>query len=369
MIDLAALRHNLRVFRERAPNVGLVGVVKANAYGHGAIEISRTLVDERIDGLAVAIVPEAIALRNSGITCPIMVFGAVRPQSIDRYVEYDLEAFITSVESLSVIRNVPGLRVHLHVDTGMGRLGIQPNEVARTLSLLDGMPGIELAGISTHLASAANPDRVFSSIQWSTFAGVLRSLGSPPAPLHLASSGAFFTVPESVDPDIIGYARPGIGLYGLMEIAGTRHRDLLKPVMTLVSEVAQIKIVEADTPISYDGRWRAPKRTRIVTVAAGYADGYPRNLTNKGVVGIRGSLYPVVGAVCMDLLMVDVGPPGEEDAQIQPADPVVLFGSGGPSAIRLAELSDTIPYELVCRVAPRIPRVYMNSDETPETSQ
>jgi alanine racemase len=361
------LTFNLAALRERARGVGIIGVVKANAYGHGAVDVASRLVRDGVEALAVATVPEAVELRCAGVGGAIMVFGAPRRESVHAYEEYDLEPFVTSVESIDVLRGAGRLRVHVHVDTGMARLGIRPEETRHVIATLEAMPGIEIVGLSTHFATAGEPRSAFAAVQWRRFTEVLTGLGSAPAPIHLASSGAFFTIPESLDASLIGYARPGIGLYGLLDLPADAApgSETFRPVMTLVSEVVQVRIVLPDTPVSYDGLWRSSRETRIATISAGYADGYPRNLTNRGVVGIGGGRFPVAGVVCMDLLMVDLGPESDSETTVHAGDPAVLFGAGGPSAVELARLAGTIPYELVCRVSSRVPRLHRSGDSTP----
>ncbi|GMQ80934.1 MAG: alanine racemase [Rhodothermia bacterium] len=362
IIDLASLTHNLRVLEHQAGDINVIGVVKADAYGHGSVEVSKALISSGVGSLAVATVAEAVVLRQAGIEEIILVFGAPRTSSIEACVEYDLEPFITGLDSLDVIRSFSGLRVHLLVDTGMARLGVHPDEVKTAIQAIERMPGNHLQAISTHFASAGQPGSAFVREQWGKFESVLANLESKPAEVHLASTSALFTVPESIDPDIVDSARIGIGLYGLLEPLGYSTESPLKPVMTLQSEVAHVKWVKAGAPVSYNAEWCAPERTRIATVAAGYADGYPRILSNRASVGINGSLYPVVGAICMDLFMVNLGPgpanEAEADTRINPGDKVILFGSGGPSAIKTAEQAETIPYELVCCVGTRVPRIY-----------
>ncbi len=361
LIDLSSLRHNLRLLQNQAPGIEMIGVVKANAYGHGSVEVSRTLIDAGLRCLAVATVAEAIVLRKAGIAGRIMVFGAPRKTSIHTCVEYELEPFVTGADTVDLLRGVGALNVHLHIDTGMGRLGIKPSEVPEILRELEGIPGIRLVGISTHFANVSAPDSPFTSQQWNRFVDALKELGPTPAPVHVASSGALFTVPESIDPSIISQARLGIGLYGVLDAPPVVHEMSFRPVMTLRSEIAHVKTVESGSPISYNGLWTAPRQTQIATVAAGYADGYPRLLANRASVGILGTQYPVVGTVCMDLFMVNLGPKSENSALISPGDPVILFGEGGPSTIEIASLADTIPYEVVCGISSRVERIYLHT--------
>ncbi len=337
----------------------MIGVVKANGYGHGSVEVSRTLIDAGLDCLAVATVAEAVVLRKAGIACRIMVFGAPRKESIRTCVEYELEPFVTGTDTVDPLRDVAALNVHLHIDTGMGRLGIKPGEVSGIVREVEGIPGIRLVGISTHFANVENLDSPFTNLQWSRFTDALNELGPAPAPVHVASSGALFTVPESIDPSIISQARLGIALYGLLDAPPAVLEMSFRPVMTLRSEIAHVKTVLSGSPISYNGLWTAPRQTQIATVAAGYADGYPRLLTNRASVGIGGTHYPVVGTICMDLFMFDLGPKSENSAPVSRGDHVILFGEGGPTTIETASLADTIPYEIVCGISSRVERIYL----------
>lgn len=354
-VSLPNLLHNLSVFQDLGPDVDVIGVVKANAYGHGSIEISKTLILGGVRTLAVANVSEAIELREAGVESRIIVFGAPRRESIQAYPEYDLELFVTGLDSLEIIRSVSGLKIHVLVDTGMARLGISAKDVPRVLREIEAIPNTELKAISTHFASAGQPNSPFAREQWLRFKAILDKLGSKPAEIHIASSGSMFTVPESIDPGWVDSARVGIGLYGLLDPIEGVSDTILKPVMTLESEVARVAWIETGAPVSYNATWRTEKRTQIATIAAGYADGYPRILSNQATVGIRGEAYPVVGAVCMDLFMVDIG---HEPGIVSPGECVTLFGPGGPSAMELARLAQTIPYELVCGIGPRVPRIY-----------
>ncbi|MCH8277013.1 MAG: alanine racemase [Bacteroidetes bacterium] len=361
-INLPNLRQNVQALKQKAPGVELIGVVKANAYGHGILEISKALIQFGIPVLAVATVPEAIQLREGGICGRILVFGAPREITMPACVKYDLEPMITGPESIDIIRPYRGLRVHAQVDTGMGRLGVQPGQFVAVLREIERLPDIELVGIWMHFATADDPVSTFARKQWDRLCALLDEIGSLPAPIHAANSAAIFSLPESVDPALIEYARVGISLYGLLDLPPALLGDILRPVMTLEATVSHVKTVRKGTPISYGCRWHAPQETRIATIAAGYADGYPRILSGRSSVAVNGHRYPVVGAVCMDMLMVDIGPPDGSDAQLKPGDEVILFGEHGPTAIELAHLAETIPYEIVCGIAARVPRIYVGDE-------
>ena len=358
-IDLVHLRHNVRVLQNRAGTASLMGVVKANAYGHGAVRIVRVLQEEGVRYFAVATLPEAIQLREAGITAPVLVFGAPLPSYLPAYARHTLDLTVTSRTLAEAVadaaRRHGPLRVHLEVDTGMGRLGMDPDEAPEIVRLLRTAPQVTLAGLWTHFATADELDDTFAMEQLARFRTVLASVGDVAEHVHTANSAALLTLPESC-----AFARPlvrtGIALYGL----GNRPvlmKDL-RPVMRLTSRVTHVKTVATGTSISYGRRWRAPYPTRIATVNAGYADGYPRLLSNRAEVGIGGRRYPVAGAVCMDMFMVDLGAPDGPGGTVAVGDEVVLFGTGGPSALEVADWAETIPYEICSAVSSRVPRHY-----------
>ena len=361
-IHIESLKHNLRVFQKSCPGLNIMAVVKANAYGHGSVPIAAALIQEGISFLAVATISEAVELRTAGISERILVFGAPRKSCAAAYDEFDLEATITGTDSLAELESVSSVKVHINLDTGMGRVGLQADELESTVRTIEQHQHLELIGLGTHFSTADHPDSTFTGQQWSRFLRAVDVLGSAPAEIHAASSSAVFTVPESIDTDIVTVARIGVGLYGLLDLPNTDLPSSFRPVMTLESEISHIKNVSAGTPISYDGTWRAPRSTRIASVAAGYADGVPRHLSNCGLVHIGGKAYPIVGTVCMDMFMVDIGSHGYQSRHIHTGDPVIIFGKNGPSAIEVARTAGTIAYELVCRVGNRVPRIYFDEN-------
>lgn len=352
-ISLPALRHNVRLLQAQAGGVPLMGVVKADAYGHGAVVVTQALQQEGVRHFAVATVPEAILLRQAGVSDPILVFAAPLPDWLPAYTAYDLDVTVSSravAEAVVAAARATGpLRVQVKVDTGMGRIGVPPEETVAVVRLLEHAPGVTLAGLWTHFASGDEPGNPFTAAQWQRFVQVRQALAGH-VPIHAANSAALYTLPESA----VGLVRAGIALYGLGAAPGP-ETAALRPVMRLVSCVTHLKTVAAGTSVSYNRTWFAPQRTRIATIGAGYADGYRRRLSNRASVGIGGQLYPVVGTVCMDMLMVDLGPPNGSEA-IQMGDAVVLFGPGGPSAFDLARWAETIPYEITTAVSARVPR-------------
>jgi len=362
-INLSQLRHNAGVLQALAGDAPLMGVVKADAYGHGAPVVARTLQASGVTFFAVATVPEAVTLREAGLTAPILVFAAPLPSALPAYARYDLDVTVASVEGAAAVaiaaRTSGPLRVHLKIDTGMGRLGVQPEQTDLVLRQLLAAPGITVASLWTHFATADEPGHPFTKEQWTLFETLCRRAGDAVPLVHAANSGALLTFPPSFQRGSRTLVRTGIALYGLYDPSGLADPPNLRPVMRLTSRVTHIKTVAAETPISYGGTWRAPRPTRIATVGAGYADGYRRALSNRAFVGIDGSLFPVAGTVCMDMFMVDLGAAGGPGEAVAVGDEVVLFGPGGPSALDVARWAGTIAYEIACGISARVPRNYV----------
>ncbi len=356
-INLAHLRHNARRLMARAGDADVMGVVKADAYGHGAAPVARALREEGVRHFAVATAAEAVRLREAGIEGSILVFSAPLPEHLPAYVRYGLDVTVSSravAEAvIATARTVGPLHVHVKVDTGMGRLGLTPADTPAVVRMLERAPGVTVAGLWTHFATVSDD---YVTEQAARFEAVVRRLGGA-LPVHTANSGALLSPPEHFSLTGTDLVRMGVALYGIYGPPETPTDDL-RPVMRLRSCVTHLKTVGPGTTISYDRTWAAPRRTRIATVAAGYADGYPRLLSNRAEVGLRGRRFPVVGIICMDMFMVDLGPPDGPAATVEIGDPVVLFGEGGPSASEVAGWAQTITYEICSGIAARVPRVY-----------
>ena len=354
-IDLGALRHNLRTLRAQAGEAEVLGIVKANAYGHGVEHVVPVLQKEGVTTFAVASVPEAVQLRGLGVAGAILVFAAPLPGDLPAYAAHGIDVTVSSRDIAEAVAAFPdALRVHVKVDTGMHRIGLHPDEVADAVERLRRAPHVEIAGLWTHFATADEADLSFTHEQLERFESVLRAVGEPLPPVHLANSGALFHLPEAVRHR--AFVRAGGLLYGLpssemlMDVA-------VRPVMRLVARVVHLQTVEAGETVSYGRTWRAERPTRIATLSIGYGDGLPRQLSNRAVVGIGGRRYPVAGRVCMDMTMIDLGDPGGEGAEVNVGDQAVIFGPGGPSAFELAEWAETISYDLPCGLTARVPRV------------
>jgi len=360
-VDLGALRHNARVLQERAGEATFMAVIKADAYGHGAVPVARVLAEEGVARFAVATVPEGVELREAGIEAPVLVLGAPLPEHLPAYTRYGLTATVTSPFVAEAVveaaAKVGPLTVHLKVDTGMNRLGVEPRDVPAVLEALRAAPGVEVEGVMTHFATV---DRRFTLEHLAVFDGVLKRLGPAAPPLaHVSNSGTLLALPETFRGRPL--ARAGGALFGLVSerVAETEAADL-HPVMRLTSRVVHVQTVAAGEAVSYGRTWTAERDGRIAVVAGGYGDGLPRALSNRGAVGVGGRLWPIAGRVCMDMLMLDLGD-GPDGAAVQPGDEAVLFGAGGPSAIHVAERADTIAYAVTCGLTARVPRVYVGA--------
>lgn len=365
-IDLTALRHNARRLVDRAGSAGLMGVVKADAYGHGAVPVAKALIAEGIEWLAVATLAEGAALRRDGITCPILVMTAMQPAWTKWYAEYDLDATIASYQVADDLAGMPAparpVRVHVKVDTGMGRLGIHPAETASTVRRLQRIEWLRLVGVYTHLAAADADDLTSARIQIERFDEALKDVPADGLVIHVANTEAVCRLPESFEGRPAALVRTGVGLYGSPVRRDTREALDLKQVMTLSAQVTQVKTVEAGTPISYGGRWTAPERTVIATLGIGYADGYRRILEGKAWAGFGRARCEIVGAICMDMIMAAVG---SDVTELRRGSTAVLFGEGGPHVSEVAEWAGTIPYEIWTGIGPRVRRKYVGGDTPP----
>lgn len=367
-IDLAALRHNVRLLQERAGDAALMAVVKADAYGHGALPVTRVLREEGVRHFAVARPAEAVQLRDAGLSERILVLGAPFPNDLSVYVEHDLDLTLSSVDvAAAACRHgspTQPLRVHVKVDTGMGRIGLVPDEAPAVLDRLADAPGVRIAGLWTHFATADEPESAFARTQIARFETVLNNTPEAVAPehIHASNTGALLTMGPRARhfPDAL--VRTGISLYGWTATADLASQIDLRPVMGLRARVTHVKTVEKGTPISYGAEWRAPRPARIATLGVGYGDGYPRRCSGRGTVRIAGAKRPIVGTICMDMCMVDLGRPDDPLAQtVKVGDSATLFGPGGPSLYDVADWADTIPYEICCGLSPRVPRRYVDS--------
>ncbi len=362
IIDLAAIRHNVREIRASLPPATrLIAVVKANAYGHGAIPVSRAALGAGADWLAVAIPEEGIELRAAGIRAPILVLGLTLPEQASLFAEHDLTATVASKEGLGVFHDIgqktnQPIRIMLKLDTGMGRIGIKPENIAAFTRQAQSLSGLTVQGLFTHFATADEADSTFTMIQ-------LRNLNQALSSLHDAGiempiiSAANSAATDSYPAAHFNAVRPGIILYGLPPDPAMPLHLEIKPVMSLVTRIVFIKHVPANTPVNYGCTYRTPNPTWLATLPVGYADGYSRHLSNKAEVLVHGIRRRVVGRICMDQTVIDLGP----DCDAAVGDEAILCGRQGREEISLTELANiagTINYELACGISPRVPRIY-----------
>lgn len=337
--------------------------VKGNGYGHGAVRIGKLAEENGIDWLGVATVPEGIQLRQAGVALPIMKFSQTFPEEMLAAVQHQLTLPVYDQNNVNVLQDICSAtgqiaNVHLKVDTGMGRVGVAPEEAALFAAYIEEeCPNLRLEGVFTHFPVSDIADRAFTSQQIELFKSTInrveQAINRKIDIVHCANSGAVLAYPEAW----FDMVRPGIMIYGYYPDAQTPRTIDLKPGMSFYSRVGFMKHVKAGTTISYGRTWAAPRDTWIASLMVGYADGFNRLFSNRGRVLIKGKSYPIVGRVCMDQTMVDLGP--ETDVEI--GDQVVLIGRSGDELITCEEWAEklgTITYEVTCQIAPRVQRYY-----------
>ena len=366
-IDLGAIRDNFAAMRGRLrDDTKMIAVVKTDAYGHGAVRIAEMMEPEAyIWGFAVATTEEAVELRRAGIRKPILCLGFVFPQDYDLLVRLQIRPAtfkLSMARQLSEAASRAGmiLPVHLAVDTGMGRIGFQVcEEDADEAAEIAKLSNLKVEGLFTHFARADERDKDYTQEQfrkYCRFEQMLEKRGVSIPLRHAANSASIMELPGTH----LDAVRAGITIYGIYP-SDEVDRNLMpmKPAMSLISHICYIKKVPAGTSISYGGTFVTERESRIATIPVGYGDGYPRSLSNKGSVLIRGRRAPIVGRVCMDQFMVDV-----TEIEAEEFDRVTLLGQDGKDAVtadELGRLSGRFPYELVCDISKRVPRVYVNA--------
>lgn len=355
-ISLDSFRSNLgEVKRLAGRGVRVMAVVKAEAYGHGAARVSQAALNDGADMLGVATVSEALRLRESGITGEIFLLGGITHREAGVVVE---NALTPACYSLDVLEALSGAAVecgktvayHLKVDTGMTRLGVRPDEITSFMASSASFPATRLEGVFTHLASSDIRGSDYTDCQLGIFRECLFSLdklGVKYRYVHCANSASIQRFPDS-HMDIV---RPGIMLYG----SGSMGEVSLKPVMKLKTGIVQIRKVPSGTPVGYGQTFITGRETLVATLPVGYADGYPRALSNRARISLAGRLAPLIGSVCMDFIMVDV----TDIPDVCVGDEAVLFGDGLVSVEDVSSWARTIPYEILSRISPRVPRRYV----------
>jgi alanine racemase len=366
-VNLEALRHNLRVVRRHAGAARVWAVLKADAYGHGAPAVARTLERAKVDGFCVALLEEAVELREAGIVAPILVMGGHYGNAHEEVVERGLLPVVADLGQVaSFARLVRAgaaegpIDVHVKIDTGMARLGFTLEELPEVAACLRNFPEVRVHGLMTHLAcaDALGDDETKEQLRrFDEATALLARHGVRPVVRHAASSAALLRDHATLD-----VVRPGLALFGVSPcVSGQPLTNELRGVMRVRTEIVALRDVDAGAPVGYGGTWRAPRRSRIATLPVGYADGISRRLSNCGHVLVRGKRVPIVGTVSMDMAMVDVT--DVPDASVR--DEVVLLGGQegphGKAAIGADEIArhgDTIAWEVLTSVSRRVPRFY-----------
>ena len=360
VIHLGAISHNIREIRKKIGNErDLMAVVKADGYGHGAVEVSRAALESSADSLGVAIPEEGQDLRKAGIDVPILVLGLIQPGEAHKVVESSLDQAVCSVELAEALdqeaRNASvRINVHVKMDTGMSRIGVKPDDVPAFIRTIRQMRNLNVKGLFTHFATADASDKSFSRRQIDLFNRVIeeiRLMGIDIPQKHMANSAGVLDLPESYH-DLV---RPGIMMYGHYPSNEVSRSVRLCPAMTLKTRISFLKTVPPRTPIGYGGSFVTSRETRVATIPVGYGDGYPRLLSGRSIVCVNDRRAPLLGRVCMDMCMIDVS----EVPHVKPGDEVILFGHD-PTVDEIAAIVGTINYEILCLVGKRVPRIYIH---------
>jgi len=360
IVDLGAIGGNISGIRARiGAQRRLMAVVKSDGYGHGAVQVSRAALANGADCLAVAVPEEGHELREAGIDCPILAFGLIQPGEAWKTVAARLEQTVCSSELLDALDHESAkagvkTNVHIKVDTGMGRIGLPPEDAVEFARKVMSCHNLILRGVYSHFSCADESDKEFSLTQLGRFKrtlGALEAAGIPVPIRHMANSAGVLDLPESY----FDMVRPGIMIYGLYPSSEVSHSVALSPAMRFVTRVCYVKKVSAGTAIGYGATFvTTADKTVVATMPAGYADGYPRLLSNKAEVIVKGTRVPLLGRVAMDMCMLDV----TSIPDVQAGDEIALFGEGLPVE-EIASLVGTINYEIVTGIGKRVPRVYV----------
>ncbi|MCC3145260.1 alanine racemase [Halanaerobium sp. Z-7514] len=362
-IDLNNLKFNIKEIKKNlSAETIFTAVVKADAYGHGAVAISQAALEAGANRLAVAIPEEGIELREAGITAPIEVLGELLAEQLIDLVKYDLIPTISKFKTAERLNNLCAAyklkkKIHLNVDTGMNRVGVNYKKALALLKKINKLPNLEIEGIMTHFARADELEKEYTLIQWERFNNLLEELKKEEIEIpikHCANSAAVIDFPEFA----LDMVRVGIMIYGLKPSPDLKNNFNLKPVLTWKCRIVRLKDVPAGEGVSYGSDYITPQKEKIATLPLGYADGYARILGNKASVLIKAKRAPIRGRICMDQFMVDVS--GIEGVEL--GEEVVLIGRQNDSIItadQLAELAATINYEIVSRISKRVARIYL----------
>ena len=367
-IDLNNLINNIEEIKKKSSNSEIIGVVKANAYGHGAVEVSKVLLSCNIKKLAVANIVEAIELRENDINAPIMLLGISEEFAIDELINHNVEPTVSTLkfaEKLNESAKEKGkiIKIHVAIDSGMGRIGFRNNtKDIEDIVSISNLSNLKIESIFSHFSTADSIDKSYSSNQINIYNSILSKLEEKGVTIdkkNLSNSAAIIDIPESH----YDYVRPGIIQYGYYPSNEVNKNDInIKPVLTWKTRVVHIKEVDENEYIGYGKTYKTSKKTVIATLPVGYADGYSRGLSNKGSVIIKGKLAPIIGNVCMDQFMIDV----TNIEGVETGDEVILLGSYGDikfDADDMANILDTISYEVLCLIGRRAPRLYIKDNK------
>ncbi len=366
-IDLNALRHNLLAIKKWVePQIKILGIVKADAYGHGDFEVSRVLLNNGVEMLGIAILEEGIQLRDKGIKVPLLLLGGIFEEQIDTVIQYGLTPTVYDLKLAEVLSKRAYyfntiMKVHVYVDTGMGSIGVKHDKAVEFVKFARNLKNLLIEGIYTHCSSSDEKDSAFTNLQIKRFRDVLAALDSMNAriPLrHMANSGAILGYPEAY----FTMVRPGLSLYGLYSSEDVSRDIGIRPVMSFKTRIIHIKDMESGDVVGYGRTYRITKPTRVATLPLGYDDGYNRLLSNQGEVIIRSKKASIIGRVCMDQCFVDV----TNIKEVSVGDEVVLYGNQGQEIIPIESIAkqlNTIPYEVTCSISKRVPRIYTNKED------
>lgn len=368
-VNLDAVKHNVSEFKKRVndENITMMAAVKANGYGHGAVQVAKAAIEAGIHQIAVAFVDEGIELREAGVTVPILILGYTSVEAVKDAIEHDIMITVYRIEDLKGINDIANkleksARIQVKIDTGMSRIGLQEEEVLPFLEELKHMKYIEVEGMFTHYSTADEADKTYTNMQTSLFekaVNTAKELGIHLPYIHSSNSAGSMELGHTFQ----NMVRVGIGIYGMYPSKEVDHTAVsLKPVLSLKSKVAHIKQAKKNRGVSYGNTYVTTGEEWIATVPIGYADGYNRQLSNKGYALINGMRVPVIGRVCMDQLMLDV----TKAMPVHVGDEVVFYGSQGNESLYVDEVADTlgtINYEVTCMLSRRIPRIYIKDDK------
>ena len=364
-IDLSALENNYNFIRSKInKETKIAAVVKANAYGHGAVRVAQKLSELGVEYFCVGSPDEGIELRKAGIKEPILVLAEVLKSQYDDIIQGDLIQTAASRETIKALNKVGAeaekqIKVHLKLDTGMGRIGFFPEEMIEVYQLAKGLKNIKIEGVFSHLARADEEDKEFSYQQLQRFKSALKELksaGFKLPQLHIANSAAVIDLNDTS----LDLVRPGIMIYGLLPSAELNEEADLKPLLSFKTKIVQLRNLPADSAVSYGSTYKTDSREKLAVLPVGYKDGYPRLLSNQGEVLIRGQRAPIRGRVCMGQTIVSV----DHIENVKVGDEVVLIGSQGAEEIKaseIAELCGTINYEIVCNLDRNIEKIYLET--------